>query len=306
MSNIKNPLLVVCGPTATGKSALVIEIAKQFNGEVISADSRQVYRGLDVGAAKITAEEMQGIPHHLIDVTDLDHIFTVAEFQELAKNAIADIHSRGKLPIICGGTGMYISAVVDDKQFPKVEPNLEFRKDLELQTTEELFEKLLLVNPERAETIDRHNKVRLIRAIEIANATLDGEDPLHVSGEGDLRSKSGEVVIIGLTLPKEELIERIQKRIDARIPALFGEIKKLLAKGVSEERLDSFGLEYKYGLQYVNGNITLDEFKATLVTKTWQYVRRQYTWLKKDPRIQWMNPIADHDRIIQVVQNFLA
>jgi tRNA dimethylallyltransferase len=170
MTSMK-PIIIICGPTATGKSALAVELAKQFNGEVISADSRQVYTGLDIGSAKITHEEMQGIPHHLIDVAHPNTIFTVADFQKNAQEKIADIHARGKMPIICGGTGMYIDAVIYNTTFPEVIANPGLRKELEKYSAEELFEQLQNLDPDRATEIDSQNPVRLIRAIEIRNRT---------------------------------------------------------------------------------------------------------------------------------------
>jgi tRNA dimethylallyltransferase len=165
-----NKILIICGPTATGKSAFAVELAKQFDGEVISADSRQVYKGLDIGSAKIPVEEMQGVPHHLIDIADPHDYFSVSDFQKCAQEKINEIHARGKLPIICGGTGMYIDAVVYNTQFPEVPPNELLRAELMNFTTDELYEKLQNLDPDRANNIDSKNKVRLIRAIEIATA----------------------------------------------------------------------------------------------------------------------------------------
>ncbi len=305
MNNLKNKLLVITGPTATGKSALGVELAKvvfTMNGvesEIISADSRQVYTGLDIGSAKITSNEMQDIPHYLIDVADPKDIFNVSDFKKLVQEKISEIHNQGKLPIIVGGTGMYISAVIDDQEFPQVPPNMELRAELETLSVEELSEKLERVNFERSKNIDKHNKVRLVRALEIALAPTHPPTPSRRGGT------EHSVLIIGLTLPKEELVSRIEKRIDDRIPALFDEIKKLLADGISPERLNSFGLEYRYGLEYVEGKIDLENFKKTLAIKTWQYVRRQMTWWKRDPRVIWMNPITDNQKILETVQDFL-
>lgn len=291
-------LLVVCGPTATGKSALAIELAKQFDGEVISADSRQVYKGLDIGSAKITQTEMDGVPHHLLDIAEPTDYFSVADFQTLAQEVITDIHTRGKLPIICGGTGMYIDSVVYGTQFPEVPPNEPLRKELAKLTTEELYEELQKIDPDRAIEIDRHNPVRLIRAIEIATAL--GSVP-----KIETYNSKYNVLWIGLDLPKEELQERIEKRISDRIPALFDEIKSLHNSGVTYEKLDSFGLEYRYGSDYVQEKINLSEFKELLATKTWQYAKRQMTWFKRNSEIHWFNPINDQQKILKLVQDFL-
>lgn len=298
---MKNKILVICGPTATGKSILAVELAKLFNGEIISADSRQVYRGLDIGSAKITVDEMRGIHHHLIDIADPREVFTVAEYKKLADAKITEIIARGKLPILCGGTGMYISAVVNNQKFPEVPPNPALRDELAKLSPEELFEKLKTLDPNRAQAIDSKNPRRLIRALEVASTpTASFAERLPLK-EGDFS-----VLTIGLHLPKEELVERIKQRIDARIPALFDEINNLHDQGISWERLDSFGLEYRYGAEYIQNKITLEQFKELLATKTWQFVKRQMTWFKANSEIHWLNPITDKQKILNLVQDFLA
>ena len=295
---MKNKILVICGPTATGKSKLAVELAKVFNGEIISADSRQVYRGLDIGSAKITREEMGGIPHHLIDVANPTEVFTVVEFKKLADAKITEIISRGKLPIICGGTGMYISAVIDNQEFPEVPPDQELRSSLEQLTTEELFEMLQKLDPVRSESIDKENPVRLIRSIEIAKAL--GSVPVLSQTESPY-----EILIIGLRLPKDELDRKIAQRVADRIPALFTEIRNLHVQGVSSEQLRRFGLEYRYGNDYVTGKIMLPEFLEELTTKTIQFAKRQITWWKRDERMHWVNPVLDKQKILKLVQDFL-
>lgn len=295
------PLIIICGPTATGKTALAIEIAERFSGEIISADSRQVYRGLDIGSAKVTLEERARAPHHLIDVVDISETFSVADFKTRATAAIADIRHRGKLPIICGGTGMYISALIDNHLLPEVQPDVKLREMLESQRTDELIARLVTLDLHRAATIDNYNRVRLIRAIEIAT-TLGAVPDLKT----DSQFQSENIMLmIGLTLPKEIIKERINTRIYDRIPALFDEIKGLIADGISTKKLKSFGLEYRYGTEYVEGNISEKEFIETLTTKTWQFVRRQMTWFKRDARIEWFNPLSDKEKILERVQEFL-
>lgn len=293
-----NRILIICGPTATGKSALAVELAKQYNGEVISADSRQVYTGLDIGSAKITHDEMQGIPHYLIDIVHPNDYFSVADFQKLAQEKIADIHSRGKLPIICGGTGMYIDAVVYNTVFPEVAANPELRKELEKYSSEELFEQLQGLDPDRANEIDSQNPVRLIRAIEIA--TTLGKVPKM--NQVDSLYKT---LFIGLNLPKEILQERITQRIQLRIPALFDEVANLNHSGISFDRLKSFGLEYRYGSKYIQKEINFEQFIELLSTKTWQFAKRQVTWFKRNSSIHWFNPMTDKQKILKLVQDFL-
>ena len=289
------PLIIICGPTATGKTALALEIAERFSGEIISADSRQVYRGLDIGSAKATREELARIPHHLIDVADPTDVFSVADFKEQATAAITAIRNRGNLPIICGGTGMYISTLIDNHTLPAVAPNAVLRSELELLTTDELTTRLITLDPERCATIDRANRVRLIRAIEVA--TELGSVPT-LTTDSAFESENS-ILMIGLTLPKEVIAERIDARIRERIPALFDEIRKLLAEGVPAERLKSFGLEYKYGTEYLEGALSEQDFIERLATKTWQFVRRQMTWFRRDTRIEWFNPISDKIKILE-------
>ncbi|MEI8224228.1 MAG: tRNA (adenosine(37)-N6)-dimethylallyltransferase MiaA [bacterium] len=293
-----NKVIVICGPTATGKSAFAVDIAKRYNGEIISADSRQVYRGLDIGSAKITPAEMQSIPHHLIDVANPRDTFTVTQFKKLADEKITHIISRGKVPIMCGGTGMYISAVIDNQEFPEVPPDEQLRSELEQRTAPELFDVLLKLDPIRADTIDKNNPVRLIRAIEIAQ-TL-GSVPTQATTESPY-----DVLMIGLRLPKDELDSKIVQRINQRIPGLFTEIRNLHTQSVSSDQLRRFGLEYRYGDAYVTGKILLDEFIETLTTKTIQFAKRQMTWFKRDARIHWLNPISDHQKILKLIQDFL-
>jgi tRNA dimethylallyltransferase len=269
-----------------------------FNGEIISADSRQVYRGLDIGSAKIQPHETKGVPHHLIDVADPTDVFTVAQFQTMTHQIIADIHARGKLPIICGGTGMYISAVVSNVSFPEVPPNIELRQELENMSTDRLVQRLEELDPRRAQEIDTHNPVRLIRAIEIAEALGSVPSLNH-------RESPYETLSIGLELSKEELTNRINQRIQNRLPSLFDEIKKLRDGGVSFERLHAFGLEYRYGAEYLQGHLSLNKFKETLATKTWQFAKRQLTWFKANPQIHWFDPIHDTEEIIISVRDFL-
>jgi tRNA dimethylallyltransferase len=302
--NIKNKIIVICGPTATGKSALAVELAKVFNGEIISADSRQVYRGLDIGSAKITPDEMDGISHHLIDVANPTEVFTVVEFKKLADEKIHEIISRGKIPILCGGTGMYISAVIDNQSFPEVPPNEQLRSELERLTTEELFKKLETLDPARSETIDKNNPVRLIRSIEIATA-IGSVPPLRPTATPSYQGEDSNILIIGLRLPKDELDAKIAKRITDRIPALFNEIRNLHSHGISSEQLRRFGLEYRYGNDYVMGKMLLPDFIEELTTKTIQFAKRQITWWKRDEHVHWMNPIIDKQKILDMVQDFL-
>lgn len=272
----KPKIYVVCGPTATGKSDYAVELAKKIDGEIISADSRQVYIGMDLGSGKITKEEMKGVPHHLLDVADPKvDIFSVHDFQLLCLDEIENILERGKTPIICGGTGFFISSVVDGIILPEAGVNEKLREELEEKTTEELFEILRTLDEKRADTIDEKNRSRIIRSIEIAKEL--GEVP-----ELKKRPSPYNFEIIYLDKEDDELKERIEKRLLARLEAgMVDEVKRLNEEGVSWEKLEGFGLEYKYIAEFLQGKITEKEMIETLKTKIWQYAKRQRTWFKR-------------------------
>ena len=275
-------VLVIVGPTASGKSAWAVQIAKQYNGEVISADSRQVYKGLDIGTGKITTAEMQGIPHHLLDVASPRRRFSLARYQKLAEKKLAEIVTRGKLPIICGGTGFYIKALVDNIELPEVKPNLTLRKELLKLSTAELAAKLQQLDPERAKNIDVHNPRRLMRAIEIATAL--GRVPQAVS-----RPPQYNFIQYGITLEPEKLRQNIHERLLARMKqGLVKEVENLRASGLSWQRLDDLGLEYRFVSRYLRGKLTEAEMLVQLETAINQYAKRQITWFKRDKRIRWL------------------
>jgi tRNA dimethylallyltransferase len=281
--NKKQKLVVIVGPTASGKSDLAVRIAKEINGEVISADSRQVYKGLNIGTGKITKREMRGVKHYLLDVADPKKVFTASNFKTLAEKAIEEILSRGKMPIICGGTGFYIDAVLGEKQIPEVPPDLKLRKELEKKTTEELFEILKKNDPERAGNIDSKNPRRLIRAIEIAQVL--GKVP-----KIELRSMNYELCKIGIKIENEELRERIKKRIDKWFKqGLLKEVENLHKKGLSWKRMSEIGLEYRLAAQFLSKpGLGILGLKQKMAEKTWQYAKRQKTWFKKDKNIRWI------------------
>ncbi|MEK7081361.1 MAG: tRNA (adenosine(37)-N6)-dimethylallyltransferase MiaA, partial [Patescibacteria group bacterium] len=238
-------ILVVVGPTASGKSDLAVYLAKKFGGEVISADSRQVYKGLDVGTGKITKKEMFGISHHLLDVASPKRVFTVTEYKSLAEKALGDIWRRGKVPIVCGGTGFYIRAVIDNLIIPEVPPDKKLRRRLDKKTVDELFAILKSLDPRRAKEIDAKNPRRLIRAIEIATA-LGHVPRLEAS------LPSYDVLKVGLTLPDKILKQRIHIRLFARISrGMVAETKRLHKQGLSWKRMDELGLEYRYLARYL-------------------------------------------------------
>lgn len=262
---------VILGQTATGKSNLAVKIAKKIGGEIISADSRQVYKSLDIGTGKITKKEMRGIPHHLLDVANPKKKFTVAEYQKLAIYAMADIIKKNKTPIICGGTGFYIDAITKGIIFPEVPPNWKLRKQLALVDDRPLMLKLKKLDPERAKNIDAKNKIRVIRAIEIAKALskvpqLTQATPVY------------KFIKIGLYLPPDKLKKKVEKRVKKMFAdGLLDEIKKLKKAGVSKKRLQELGFEYD--------NPTYEK----VVAGTLQYAKRQMTWFKRDKEIKWFD-----------------
>ena len=277
-------IVVILGPTATGKSDLAVQLARKYNGEVISADSRQVYKGLDIGTGKITKKEMRGVPHYLLDVVSPKKVFSVAEWKKMADEKIADILSREKLPIVCGGTGFYIQSIVDNMVLPEVPPNLALRKKLEKKSASELFAILKKLDPKRAKTIEKENPVRLIRAIEIA--TKIGKVP-------NLKKQKNpnEILQIGLTLPDDILKQKIHDRIISRMKkGMVREAENLHKNGLSWKRMRTLGLEYRYLADYLQNNISKKELKENIEKGNWDYAKRQMTWFKRDKNINWFKP----------------
>ncbi len=293
----KPKLLVIVGPTASGKTSLSIKLAKKFNGEIISADSRQVYRELDLGTGKVTQKEMQGVPHHLLDVANPEDTYTVADFVRDGRIEIANILSRNKLPIIVGGTFFYIDALLGRVSAPEVPPNEELRSKLEKLNTEELFELLKQKDAKRAETIDNDNPRRLIRALEIVEAI--GVVP---------ETKSEELyntLTLGITITKDDLQRNIHTRLVERIEkGMIEEVENLHKNGLSYELLSDRGIEYKYIIEYLQDKITKEKMCELIETKSIQYTKRQMTWLKRDKGIVWMEP-KDVEEIDGVVEGFL-
>ena len=274
---------MILGPTASGKSALAVKMAKKINGEIISADSRQVYKGLDIGSGKITKKEMSGIPHYCLDIVSPKKIFTVADFKKCAEKAIEKIFTKNKIPIIVGGTGLYIQAIVDNIILSEVKPNWKLRKELEKKTTEEMFKMLKKLDPERAKNIDAKNPRRLIRAIEIAKKL--GKTPkLKPMSRRDLDIRQ-----IGIKLPDEILKKNIEKRIKKMLKGgLVAETKKLRKSGLSWKRIYELGFEYKYPALFLRRKISKDEMLAKMLVENRQYSKRQMTWFKRDKRIKWI------------------
>lgn len=281
---MKPKVIVVLGPTATGKSNLAVNIAKKYKGEIISADSRQVYKGMDLGSGKITKKEMLGIPHHLLDIIKPSTFFSMAKYKELANKKIKEIILKGKTPIICGGTGYYIDSVVKNIVIPEVKLNLKYRKELKNKSTEKLFELLKKLSPDRAKTIDKNNKVRLIRALEIAKELGSVPKIIEKPSEYDF-------IFIGLDTKDQILKDRIALRLTKRIKlGMIKEIQRIHDEGTTWKRLESFGLEYKNTALFLQKKITKEEMINNLNREIWQFVKRQRTWFKRNKEIVWLDP----------------
>lgn len=284
------PLLVLVGPTAVGKTALSLELAQVLDAEIISADSRQVYRGMDIGTAKVTPAEQVLIPHHLIDIKKPDETLSLGEFLELVHGTIGDIHARGRLPMLVGGTGQYVRAVVEGWQAPKVPPQPQLRAELEAlaqrEGKEAVFARLQVLDPASAERIDWRNLRRVIRAIEV---TLVSGRPFSQQQRKSPPPYS--ILQIGLSLPREVLYARA----DARIEAMFAqgfveEVRQLLAAGYTPDLPSFSSLGYREVAAYLQGAIDLEEAKMLLRRHTHQYIRRQYSWFRlSDPGITWFD-----------------
>jgi tRNA dimethylallyltransferase len=296
---VKKPkIIAVVGATASGKTALSLALASRFSGEIISADSRQVYRGLDIGTAKVTPSETASIPHHLIDVADITTVFTAHDFSTLATAAITEIIERTHTPIIVGGTFFYLDQLRGTAGKAPVPPNPTLRTELEELTLTELQSRLATYDLSLLKKIDIQNPRRLIRAIEIHEAL--GHIPDIVTTESPY-----EWLTIGLEVDKETLRIRYRARAANWLQAGFlNEIKHLLEQGVSRERLGEIGFEYTLGLDLLNQKIDEAAFVDRFEQKNWQYAKRQLLWLKRDTSIQWYQP-ADVDSIFSTVATFL-
>lgn len=271
----KNKVIVVAGPTASGKSDFAVELALKRDGEIISADSRQLYRGLDIGTGKITQEEMRGVPHHMLDVIDIGETFSVADYSRMARPILEDILLRGKTPVICGGTGQYIDALMYDTELPAIPPNKELRRRLDSQPASELYEELKRKDSYRAEAIDPHNKVRLIRALEIiesAGMVPKLKEPKLVY----------DVEFYLMNPSREALRKRIARRLEKRLAqGMVQEVRDLMERGFTSETAKRFGLEYVTIGKFLEGTLSEEEMRNELITKSMQYAKRQDTWNKR-------------------------
>lgn len=276
-------LIVIAGTNASGKSGLGVELASRYGGEVVSADSRQVFRGLDLGSGKITPQEMRGVPHHLIDVCQPGDFFSMADFQRLAYAAIDGIQARGNLPFLVGGTGLYVDAVAEGYELSDRAPDLALRAELETHTTPELYQMLQEKLP--GTEIDPRNRNRVMRALERLAA-----DDYHPGK----RQPRYEVLKLGVSWDRETLKQRIDERLERRLrDGMVQEVQGLLDAGVSREFLMKLGLEYRYLTRYLDGELTYEQMVLELGNAIKKFAKRQVTWFKKDPAIHWLDMRAD-------------
>ena len=281
----KPKLVAIVGTTASGKSSLGIELAKIFDTEVISADSRQIYKGLDLGTGKVTPEEIEGVPHHMLDIIEPNTPYSLAEYQKAAYSVIDDIIARGKLPILVGGTGLYTRAIIEGYDISGIEPNLQLRKELENKTAAELVE--ILKNMGVTEITEPENPRRLIRQIEKAqggNTNPPQNNPKY------------DVLQIGITFDRDILYKRIEERLDMRIAdGMIEEIKGLLDAGATPEFMESLGLEYRYTTRYILGKYnSFEEYREELFKEIRHFAKRQMTWFRKEKNIVWVNEKGDY------------
>lgn len=312
--HIKTPIIVIAGPTASGKSELAVRLAKKFNGEIISADSRQVYNGLDIGSGKVRGKwfiksyEVQprkifvykNIPHHCIDYVSPKKRRTVVDFQQCARQAIKDIQARGKIPFLVGGTGFYIDAVLSNAQFPPVAANLILRKKLERLSPKKLFTMLEKQDSRRAAAIDPYNKRRLIRALEIIAATEKTIPPLIPTKSDDTqRSLRNAALLIGIKKDKKILMAAIAKRVRAMLKqGLVAETKKLRKQGLSWKRIAEFGFEYRLPALFLQKKISRKELEEQLIKENWRYAKRQMTWWRHNKSILWISSLSKAQRLL--------
>jgi len=284
-------LVVIVGPTAAGKTALSIDLAEAAGGEIVSADSRQIYRGMDIGTAKVTAAERVRVPHHLLDVVTPDRVLSLAEYQALAYAAIADIQAHGRLPFLVGGTGQYIQAVVEGWSIPAVAPHPELRAELEAEASAEGAEALhgwlMALDPAAAARIDYRNVRRVIRALEVCLVTGQPITELQRKNPPPF-----DILQIGVTRPRPELYARIDARVDQMMAAgLLDEVRRLDAVGYAWELPAMTGLGYRQIGEYLRAEVTLDEAIARIKQGTRRFVQQQYNWFRlTDPAIRWVDP----------------
>lgn len=299
----KEKVIVICGPTASGKTALSIELAKKINGEIVSCDSMQIYKKMDIGTAKPTKEEMQGIKHYLIDFVSPDERYSVADYKRDAKKAIREIIEKGKTPIVVGGTGLYIDSLIYEIEYQEIEFDEEYRKELEKQVEERgletIYEEAEKIDPEAARKISKNDKKRILRILEIYHAT--GKNKTEQEKESRKKEVEYDYRVYALKWDREKLYERINKRVDIMIEqGLIEEVKEIYQK------YDKFptamqGLGYKEVVEYLEGKTTKEEMIEKIKQETRRYAKRQLTWFRKNKQTIWLDAQDKIQNNIQVI-----
>ena len=303
MQSNNHPLILIVGPTAVGKTELAIQLAERLNGEIVSADSRLFYRGMDIGTAKPTREEQSRVPHHLIDIANPDEILSLAVFQQKAQEAIAGIYTRNKIPFLVGGTGQYIRAVTEGWIPPEVKPDEQLRNELEKLKEEKdiywLHERLRSLDPLASEKIDPRNYRRTIRALEVILTT-----GRRFSEQRGQSASPYHLITVGLTRPRPELYERVDQRIDAMfVNGFLDEVKTLLEKGYSPSLPTMSAIGYRECIRVISGEISEEQARAEIKRATRIFVRRQANWFKEtDPNIKWFKV---EESVIEPIEAYL-
>ena len=282
------PVIIICGPTATGKSDLALEVARKYNGEIINADSMQLYKGMDIGTAKLTVAERQGIPHHLLDILDVSQDASVASYQGLARAAVDQLRADGKAAVIVGGTGLYIKAIIDEMNFPETDPALrkKLEDEAELLGTAELYSRLRMLDPSAADVIEPANTRRIIRALEVIEVT---GKPYSANLPSDTSLRYPDALHIGLSMERTSLAPRIEARVHRMFDqGLVDEVKTLITQGLLFGATAQRAIGYAQVISMINGDISEAQAIEETIVATRQYVRRQETWFKRDQRIQWI------------------
>lgn len=285
---MREDVIIIGGPTGVGKSGIGIKLAKKTGGEIVSADSMQIYRGMDIGTGKIKEEERQGVPHHLLSFVEPDEEYTVANYREDAKSAIRDIIARGKVPIVVGGTGLYIQSLLYILHRFGIPPHPDFRKEMEKvaedKGTEELYRRLKVLNPSKAESTDPHNKVRLIRALEIETFGESGKKPTRE------RDDEFNYILYGLTMDRQKLYDRINRRVDRMLDeGLISEVEGLLEKGYTKDMMSMKAIGYKEVIAFLEGNWSREYMVEKLKQYSRNYAKRQLTWFRRYDSLVWLN-----------------
>lgn len=299
----KPKVIVICGPTASGKTKLSIELAKKINGEIVSCDSMQIYKDMTIGTAKPTVEEMQGIKHYLIDCVSPETRYSVADYKKDAEAAIKEILSKGKVPIIVGGTGLYLESLIYNIEYNEIEVDLEYREKLENRMTEEglesLYNEASKIDPEAASKISKNDKKRIFRILEIYHSTNKTKTELEI--ESRKNKPEYDYILFGITMDREKLYERINLRVDIMIKeGLIEEVKKLVEK-YNNMPTALQGLGYKEVVEYLDGKLTKEEMIDKIKMETRRYAKRQLTWFRKYDNLTWINGLDDIQNNINII-----